>query len=140
MLLGRQFRYELIETKTGHGAINSAHMFAFQEKSPLTIKQSNEIQFSETKCRSLEVSETDPVEVGVNANKEPPLTCFADESTPGESLQECIYATNYLLWIIWRKLNMADQTLSTYLGSKACVKKLNSTTALKKTLLKYLSH
>ena len=35
-------------------------------------------------------AETDPVEVGVNANKEPPLTCFADESIPGESLQGCI--------------------------------------------------
>ena len=50
--------------------------------------QSNEIQFPRTKRRSLEVSETDPVEVVVNA------------SIPGESLRECICATNYLLWII----------------------------------------
>ena len=69
-------------------------MVAFQEESPLTRKQSNEIQFPRTKRRSLEVSETDPLEVVVNANKEPPFTCFIDESIPGESLQECIYATN----------------------------------------------
>ena len=81
---------------------------------------------------------TEPVEVVVNANKEPPITCFTDESTPGESLQESIHATNYLLWIILRKLNMADQTLSTYSGWRTCVKNLNSTTPLKKTVLKYL--
>ena len=85
------------------------------EKADFKIaEQSNEFQFPWTKRRSLEVSKTDPVEVGVNANKEPPLTCFSDESIPGESLQECICATNYLLWIILKKLNMADQTLSTY--------------------------
>jgi hypothetical protein len=81
---------------------------------------------------------TEPVGVVVNANKEPPITCFTHEKTPGESLQESIHATNYLLWIILRKLNMADQTLSTYSGWRTCVKKLNSTTPLKKTVLKYL--
>ena len=100
--------------------------------------QSNEIQFPGTKRRSLEVSETDPVEVVVNANKEPPITSFTDESIPGESLQGCICAINYLLWIILRKLNMADRTLSTYSGWRTCVKNLNSTTALKKTVLEYL--
>ena len=82
-------------------------------------------------------SETDPVEVVVNAKKEPPITCFTDESTTEESLQEYTYETKYLLWIILRKLNMADQTLSTYSGWRACVKKHNSTFSLKKTVLKY---
>jgi hypothetical protein len=59
-----------LETNTGHGAIYSTHMVAFQEESPLTIKQSNEIQFLRTKHRSLhEVSDTEPVIVVVNANK-----------------------------------------------------------------------
>ena len=114
-----------LETKTGNGAINSTHMVAFQEESPSTIKQSNEIQFPRTKRRSMEVFGTDPVEALVNANKEPPITCFTDKSTTGESLQECTCATDYLLWIILRKLNMADQTLSTYSGWRTCVKKHN---------------
>ncbi len=88
-----------LETKTGHGAINSTHMVAFQEESPLTIKQFTKTQFPRTKRRSLEVLETEPVEVVVNANKEPPLVFFTHESMEGEAIEESLYIANYLLWI-----------------------------------------
>ena len=47
-----------LETQIGHGAINLTHMVAFQEESPLAIKQSC-TNLPRTKRRSLEIVETE---------------------------------------------------------------------------------
>ena len=128
-----------LETQTGHGAINSTHTVAFQEESPLAIKQSIQVNLPRSKRRSLEVLEAEAPEVIVDSKREPPLTLFNVESTVTEIFQESPYLANYLLWIILRKLNATDQTtVYTSSGRRIHVKKLNSSTGLKKTVLTYL--
>ena len=128
-----------LETQTGHGALNSTHMVAFQEESRLTMLEITDIELPRSKRRSLQVCESEPVDLIVNANKQPPLTFSTNIDEPYFSCdQEFPYVANYLLWIIMRKLNAADQTLSTYSGWRTCVKKLTSSIPLKKTVLKYL--
>ena len=86
----------------------------------------------------MEVLEAEAPEVIVDSKREPPLTLFNVKSTVTEIFQESPYLANYLLWIILRKLNATDQTVSTYSGWRIHVKKLNSSTGLKKTVLTYL--
>ena len=125
-----------LKTQTG---LNSTHMVTFQEESPLTMLEITDIELPRSKRRSLQVCESEPVDLIVNANKEPPLTFSTNIDESYFSCdQEFPYVANYLLWIIMRKLNVADQTLSTYSGWRTCVKKLTSSIPLKKTVLKYL--
>ena len=127
-----------LETQTGHGAVNSTHMVAFQEESPLAINRSIQVNIPRSKRRSLEILETEPPEVIVDSKREPLLTMFSVESTVTEIFQESPYLANYLLWIIMRKLNSTDQTVSTYSGWRTHAKKINSSSSLKKTVLTYL--
>ena len=128
-----------LETQTGHGAFNSTHMVAFQEELPLPMLEITDIELPRSKRRSLQICESEPVDLIVNANKEPPLTfCTNIDESYFSCYQEFPYVANYLLWIIMRKLNAADRTVSTYSGWRTCVKKLTSSIPLKKTVLKYL--
>ena len=65
-----------LETQTGHGALNSTHMVAFREESPLTMLEVTDIELSRSKRRSLQVCESEPVDLIVNANKESPSHVF----------------------------------------------------------------
>eukprot|EP00794_Sanderia_malayensis_P014842 gene14842-biopygen11931 len=101
-----------IETQTGHGAINSTHMIAFQEESPLTITPQLRIQFERKRNRMLNVPETEPERIIVDAKKEPPrLTGLVSEDNSFDVLP---FLTRHFVWTVIRMLNAADQTTSSY--------------------------
>ena len=47
-----------IETQTGHGAINSTHMIAFQEEEAVTVQEELSLQFERKKSRTLSTPPT----------------------------------------------------------------------------------
>ncbi|CAB4017036.1 Hypothetical predicted protein [Paramuricea clavata] len=63
-----------LETQTGHGAINSTHMIAFQEQSQFTMERStSKVKFARTGKRSIAQSHMEGEEMQVNPKKEPPI-------------------------------------------------------------------
>lgn len=125
-----------IETQTGHGAINSTHMIAFQEESFSTDTPEQYIQFERRKKRLLESHQTELEEIVVNPRKEPPpLTDWAVEET---ILNKSFFSANYFCWIIIRKLNAGDQNVSSYSGWCTQVRKYRLAIPLKKTVVRYL--
>ena len=62
-----------LETPSGHGAINSTHMIAFQEESQFSTLSGERVQFERTRKRSLQQRLTEePNDTLINPRKEPP--------------------------------------------------------------------
>lgn len=62
-----------IETQTGHGAINTTRLIAFQEESPLAIPTQMKLEFPRTNKRKLSQTEQESLDVMDDPKKEPPL-------------------------------------------------------------------
>ncbi len=125
-----------LETSSGHGAINSTHMIAFEEESEFTIHGGERVQLERTRKRSLHLHTEEPSDIQVNPKKEPPIfnTFITNESlmkgNPSENL--------FLTWMILRKLNFKDQTISSYFAWKMKLRSIAVTGTIKKTLMTYL--
>ncbi|CAB4006804.1 Hypothetical predicted protein [Paramuricea clavata] len=81
-----------LETQTGHGAINSTHMIAFQEESQITMERStSKVKFARTGKRSIEQSDMEGEEMQVYPKKEPPsfVNYSADEIVKIQRLHVC---------------------------------------------------
>ena len=102
-----------IETQTGHGAMNSTHMIAFQEVSPIAISDETKIEFPRSKKQKIVRKEDESEGVIVHPKKEPEK--FPDCSAVIESSITSVVA-RYVFWILIRELNAADQTISKYSG------------------------
>ena len=124
-----------VETQTGHGAINSTHMVAFQEESDVSELPQESVLFERMRKRRLELPEKEPDEIFVDAKKEPPT--FPDVLVENQFSRES-FLKSYFLWIILRKLNVSDQTVPNYSGWCTLVRKISSLATLKKTVMIYL--
>ena len=124
------------ETQTGEGALNSTHLVAFREESQNSIARNNKIFLPRTKWRSLERITQDPIEIIEDPKREPPS--ISNTLTVDGGLEISRYVSNYMLWIVIRKLNTLDQIVSTFAGWNTHVKKTKLTSPLKKTIMTYL--
>ena len=124
-----------IETQTGHRAINSTHMIAFQEVSPIAIPADTKIEFPRSKKRKIALNDDEPEDVTVDRKKEPEK--FPESNAVVESSITSDVA-KYVFWIIIRGLNAADQTVSSYSGWCTTARKELSPLSPKKTVLTYL--
>ena len=87
-----------LKTQTGRGALNSTHMVVFQEETPLTMMGITDIELTRSKRRSLQVCDSEPVDLNVDGNKEPPLTFSTNiDKSCFSCNQESPYIANYLL-------------------------------------------
>ncbi|CAB4019149.1 allene oxide synthase-lipoxygenase -like, partial [Paramuricea clavata] len=69
----RNADHQVHQTETGHGAINSTHMIAFQEESLFTMERgTSKVKLARTGKRSIEQSNMEGEEMQVNPKKEPP--------------------------------------------------------------------
>ena len=125
-----------LETQTGKGALNSTHLVAFQEESQNSVARNNKFFLPRTKRRSLERIAQDPIEIIADPKREPPS--ISNTLTVDGGLEICRYVSNYMLWIVIRKLNTLDQIVSTFAGWNTHVKKTKLTSPLKKTVMTYL--
>ena len=106
--------YDLnIETQTGHGAINSTHLIAFQKESPLAFPTKMKLEFPRTKKRKLSQTEQESVEVIVDSKKEPALI---DDHPDHDEQTVLSIIPRYVLWMIIRGLNALDQTIPNLSG------------------------
>ena len=96
-----------VETQTGKGSIHSTHMVAFQELSQMSVITKKKVELERTKRRTLEKSEIEARNISVDPNKEPP--CILDSVYPQETNFDAFpEETEYLIWIVFGKLNAAD--------------------------------
>ena len=124
-----------IEKQTGHGAINSTDMIAFQEVSPIAISAETKIEFPRSKKQKIVPKEDESEGVIVHPKKEPEK--FPDCNAVIESSITSVVA-RYIFWILIRGRNAADQTISTYSGWCTAARKQLSPLSQKKTVLTYL--
>ena len=125
-----------LETQTGKGALNSTHLVVFQEESQNSIARNNKIFLPRTKRRSLERIAQDPVEIIADPKRESPSISKTLTVDGGPEISR--YVSNYMLWIVIRRLNTLDQIVSTFAGWNTHVKKTKLTSPLKKTVMTYL--
>ena len=125
-----------IETQTGHGAINSTHMVAFQEEESVAVQRKMNLKFERRKTRRLSMPQTPSSNVMVDPKKEPPSLRSQVVSQRRSSTAEL--SANYLLWIIIRKLNEADQVVSSYAGWRTIIRKHSMQASPRKTVMTYL--
>ena len=125
-----------LDTQAGKGALNSIHLVAIQEESQNSVAQNNKIFLPKTKRRSLERIAQDPIEIIADPKREPPS--ISDTLTVDGGLEISRYVSNYMLWIVIRKLNTLDQIVSTFAGWNTHVKKTKLTSPLKKTVMTHL--
>ena len=125
-----------IEAQTGHGAINSTDMIAFQEEEAVTVQEELSLQFERKKSRTLRTPPTLSSEISVDPKKEPPS--FSSQGVTRRQFCTASFTADYLLWIIIRKLNERDQIVSSYSGWLTIMRKHCLQTDLRKTALTYL--
>ena len=126
-----------VETQTGKRNINSTHMVAFQELSQMSVITKKKVELERTKLRTLEKSETEARNVSVDPKKEPP--CILDNVYPKETNFDAFpEETEYLMWIIFRKLNAADQIFPSFAAWQTQVRTSNSLDPVQKTIVTYL--
>jgi hypothetical protein len=126
-----------LETQTGHGAINSTHMIAFQEESQFTMKRSTlKVKFARTGKRSIEQSNMEGEEMQVNPKKEPPsfVNYSADEIVKSQRLS----AEHFLMWMIFRLINFGDQNVTSYFAWEMQNRIAGENNTVQKTLTTYL--
>ena len=121
-----------IETQTGHGAINSTHMIAFQEKSSVAIVPKNRLEFERTRRRRLTTHQEEPVELHIDGKKEPATTDPPIQERDQFSLNPFI--VSILSWLIIRRCNSSDQTVSSYAGWLTQIRESSLTEPLQKTV------
>ena len=126
-----------VETQTGKGSINSTHMVAFQELSQMSVITEKKVELERTKRRTLEKSETEARNVSIDPKKEPP--CILDSVYPQETNFDAFpEETEYLMWIIFRKLNAANQIFPSSAAWKTQVRTSDSSDPVQKTIVMYL--
>eukprot|EP00794_Sanderia_malayensis_P010438 gene10438-biopygen7613 len=86
-----------IDTQTGHGAINSTHMIAFQEESPLSVAPQQRIEFERSRRRKIELAPLEQQNIFVDPKKEPPPMGSCDtEVHVFDALQ---FLANHFVWV-----------------------------------------
>ena len=125
-----------IETQTGHGAINSTHMIAFQEESPLTFAPQQRIEFERSRRRTVELAQGEQENIFVDPKKEP--TAIGSYAIHANHFNKSLFFSNRFIWVVIRKLNASDQTISSYSGWCTQVRRYRLSEALQKTVLTYL--
>ena len=78
----------------------------------------------------------DPIEIIADPKRQSPS--ISNTLTVDEGPEISRYVSNYMLWIVIRKLNTLDQIVSTFAGWNTHVKKTKLTSPLKKTVMTYL--
>ena len=103
-----------LDTQTGKGALNSTHLVAFQEESQNSVARNNKIFLPRTRRRAIERIAQDPIEIIADAIRE--TSSISNTLTVDGELEMVRYVSNYMLWIVIRKLNTSDQIVSTFAG------------------------
>jgi hypothetical protein len=126
-----------LETQTGHGAINSTHMIAFQEESQFTMKRStSKVKFERTGKRSIEQSNMEGEEMQVYPKKEP--TSFVNYSADEIVKSQRLSAERFLTWMILRLINFGDQNVTSYFAWEMQNRIAGENNTVQKTLTTYL--
>ena len=122
-----------VDTQLGAGAINTAHLIAFQEASCHSSLCMKQIDIPRTKTRSIKPQAKELFKSNINPKKEPP-TFVLNVNDVGKS--ECIeFSSKYFLWLWLRRQNGFDQIFSTFSGF---LLKNRDKTGLVKTVTTYL--
>ena len=122
-----------IETQTGHGAIHSTHMIAFQEESPLTVAPQQRIEFERSKRRTVELPQEQRENIFVDTKKEP--TTMGSYAIEVNHFNKTPFFSNRFVWLVICQLNASDQTISSYSGWCTQVRRYRLSNLLRKTVL-----
>eukprot|EP00794_Sanderia_malayensis_P001334 gene1334-biopygen1064 len=126
-----------LETATGHGAVHSTHMVAFQEESQFAELGSQRLKIDRTRKRQIEDKSEGNADISINPKKE--ASTLAHFKRNETDLSRVSFQFIYLAWMVLRNLNSDDQIVSSFFGWKI---KLRSAglpqESIKKKVMMYL--
>ena len=126
-----------VETQTWKGSIHPTHMVAFQELSQMPVITKKKVELERIKQRTLEKSETEARNISVDPKKEP--TCILDSVHPQETNFDTFpEEKEHLMWMMFRKLNAADQIFPSFAAWKTQVRTSNCLNPVQKTVVTHL--
>ena len=126
-----------LKTATGHGAVHSTHMVAFQEESKFSEIKHHRLKLARTKKRHVEDKREGSVDIHINPRKEPsPLSQI---SKTQEDLPRLSFQLLYLAWMVLRNVNSGDQVIPSLFAWKMKLRSVGlPQESIKKTVTTYL--
>lgn len=128
-----------LETQTGHGALNSTHMIAFQEESHVSLFENRRTRFTRTGRRSLTPNDPENYSIIADPKKEPNCLNTFRTSDNDDIFNTSPPLMSYFLWLVLRMLNSRDQTVPSFFAWKSKVRNTGiSRGTIKETVVTYL--